>query len=177
MRRKRLLIMSGLLIFLVVAYIKSCAYLPIKGTAIDSETKQPIEGAVVLADWTVGRGLPGLSYTDIYKVVETLTDRNGHFKIDAYVLRPFTETHLTIYKAGYVCWNNEFIFPGYKHREGFRWENNNKYELEKFKKEYSYADHVSFIDRLIPALDARDPFNKAYEWEAGMRQKEWGDKK
>ncbi|XCN74588.1 MAG: hypothetical protein Q3M24_07540 [Candidatus Electrothrix aestuarii] len=30
---------------------------------LDAKTKQPIEGAVVLAEWTAGRGLPGLSNT------------------------------------------------------------------------------------------------------------------
>ena len=168
---KKPLILLCVLVIIVAVYIKSCSYVPINGTVVDVETKLPIEGAVVLAEWTVGKGLPGLSYTDIYKVVETMTDKNGRFTVDAYVFRPFiNKPQLTIYKAGYVCWNNEFIFPGFKHRTDFIWERNRIYAMERFSPKYSLLDHVSFIRHFVTS--STQLFEKAYRWEEIMEQRE-----
>jgi len=44
------------LILLTLACLSGC-YFPISGQVIDAETLQPIEGAVVLVEWTKVRGL------------------------------------------------------------------------------------------------------------------------
>ena len=175
MKKKGILITSAIFILViasVIVYLKSCAYLPIKGTVIDAETGKSIEGAGILAWWTVESLIPEGSST--YKAVETFTDKNGRFKLNVYILRPVSDCYLTIYKAGYVGWNNQFIFPDFEHRNDFKWESNREYALERFKKEeYKYKDHVRFISLFVPpSTDARDPFVRAYEWEMMMSLKE-----
>lgn len=79
---------------------------PFKGKVVDSDTKKPIEGAVVLA----------LYYYEIYGVAgadlilkdgqETLTDENGEFELPRtrrwFVLhRGYPEGTLEIFKPGY----------------------------------------------------------------------------
>jgi len=177
--RKRLLIVTTLPALILITYIKFFTYLPLEGTVVDAETRRPIEGAVIFAEWTIAPmawiGLPTTSY---YRLFETTTNQNGQFKIKVYVFNPIVnKPTLTIYKAEYVCWKSSYIFPGNNHRDGFKWKSNTLYPLEKFKTEYSHADHVEFIGRGVPILDARDPFEKAYEWERMMRQEELRKKK
>ena len=178
-KKKLLFVTLGILALILIIYVKWFTYFPIDGTIVDAETKQPIEGAVVLVEWTITpMAWLGMPTTTSYRVIETMSDKSGKFKIKGYVLNPIVnKPNLTIYKAGYVCWNNRYIFPAYKDRQDFKWTNSRKYSMEKFMKDYSYADHVSFIGKFIPLLDARDPFEKAYEWERMMRQKEWGNQK
>ena len=172
MKKKVTLLIAAILVVIFGFYVMNI-YLPIEGTVMDSETKQPIEGAIVLVWWTIQKGVPGLTYGTTYQLAETVTDKNGKFRINTYVLNPFVNRpDLTIYKAGYVCWNNNYTFPGLKQRAGFRWNSNREYLLEKFRSEYSHTDHVSFITSFRPALDSRDPFEKAYEWERTMSSKE-----
>ena len=146
----------------------------ITGIVVDAETGQPIEGAVILVEWTTQHGF-GLTYTESYKVVEVVTDKNGKASIEG-VSSPFVSTpRVTIYKQGYVAWNNEFIFPDWKKRTDFKWENNYVFKLEKFKPEYSYDKHADFIDKshgFGMALEKKQSIWKAYEWERDLARKE-----
>ncbi|MGB7946312.1 MAG: hypothetical protein WCH75_01390, partial [Candidatus Binatia bacterium] len=54
---------------------------PYHGTVIDSETKQPIEGAAVLAVWWKEAPAVGHYTVSYYDAQETLTDREGNFTI------------------------------------------------------------------------------------------------
>jgi len=78
---------------------------------------------------------------------------------------------LAIYKAGFVCWKNRYIFPGYKSRVAFKWKNKTIYELEDFKKTYSYAEHVSFVGSSA-FLEGAEYFRKAFSWELDVASKE-----
>lgn len=112
------------------------------GTVVDAENGQPIEGAVILIEWTTIKGLPGLSHTESSKIIEMLTDKDGKFTItDTYTQTP----HVTVYKKGYVAWNNKFIFPSYKKRTDFKWASGYVFRLERFKPEYRYSNHTLFI--------------------------------
>lgn len=81
---------------------------PYRGRVIDSETKQPIVGAVVLVYWRrlapgIGHG-PAESFLD---AEEVLTDSNGEFVVGTSppgTLTPGTwvsDPHITIFKPGY----------------------------------------------------------------------------
>jgi len=139
----------------------------ITGIVVDAETGQPIEGAVILVEWTKQHGF-GLTYTESYKVVEVVTDKEGKASIEG-VSSPFVSApRVTIYKKGYVAWNNEFIFPDWKKRTDFKWGNNYVFKLEKFKPEYSYDKHTFFIHRAIlfgTAGEKKQLIQKAYDWE------------
>lgn len=86
-------------------------YEPYMGKVIDGETKQPIEGAAVLIVYYFQHfGLAG-SVTDFADAQETLTDKNGEFRIPAIRLYKFSllsgwERYpgVTVFKPGYGCY-------------------------------------------------------------------------
>jgi len=112
---------------------------------IDSQTKQPIEGAIVMADWLVvgneGRHLQYLS------VKEAITDINGNFVLpgwgpklmsyEPYAVLRYYEPTLRIFKSGHVpiVQKNELI--GNKYHSLFNTVpftfNGKTYELEPFQ--------------------------------------------
>jgi hypothetical protein len=88
---------------------------PWQAQVVSAETKQPLEGVVVLAWWTRhvrSFGGPSEEYRDSQEV---LTDKDGRFTIDSrwfFSLNPlvfFRGPFFTLFKAGY----GEFGWPGY----------------------------------------------------------------
>jgi hypothetical protein len=163
-----------LIILIALLSLMSGCYFGITGRVIDSETNQPIEGAVVLVEWTVTKGY-GLTYTESAKVAETLSDKDGNFDLPG-CYNPFAnKPDVTVYKKGYVAWNNNFIFPRYEKRMDFKWVNGYVFKLEKFKDIYSHNDHVSFLRSSIAAsqnLEAKGAIYNAFEWERYLAQQE-----
>lgn len=147
----------------------------ITGIVVDAETGQPIEGAVILVEWTEVAGLPGMTHTESHKVVEVVTDKEGKASIEG-VLSPFVDApDVTVYKKGYVAWNNHYIFPDWKKRTDFQWENNYVFKLEKFKPEYSYVEHTGFISSAIlshMAMEKKTIMFNAYKWEGHKASEE-----
>lgn len=99
-----LIILSIFLIFTVEVFAAG----PWKGKVIDIETKEPLEGAVVLVFWSRNYRTPygGSSY--FYNVKETLTDKDGRFEIPAYtpinllpIISYIKEPEFRIFKQGY----------------------------------------------------------------------------
>jgi hypothetical protein len=134
----------------------------ITGTVVDAETSTPIEGAVLLVEWTKTKGVPGMSATEVYKAIEAVTDKDGKFFIsglhDLFVNPP----RVTIYKKNYVGWNIEYIFPNYRKRTDFKWEEGIVIKLEPYKEEYSRTDHVFFLHGVTHWGKL---INEAYRWE------------
>lgn len=134
----------------------------ISGTVVDAETGQPIEGTVVLVEWTKTKGLPGMTHTEPYKVIEVISDKEGKVTISG-VFNPMVNSpRVTLYKKGYVAWNNEYIFPKWEKRKDFKWTEGVIIKLEPFKKEYSRADHVYFLHTVTHWGKL---MNEAYRWE------------
>ena len=134
-----------------------------EGKVIDAETDKPIEGAVVLVEWTATKGLPGLTHTESVKVIEAVTDKEGKFIITGALKHT---PHVTIYKKGYVAWNNKYIFPDYKKRTDFKLKNGQVFRLERFKSVYSFLAHQSFVERAIHVqlgTKSKDLFLTLYE--------------
>ncbi len=131
-------------IFILVVLSISGCYLPMSGRVIDSETKQPIEGAVVLVEWTKTHGI-GEHWTESYKVAEVVSDKDGKVRLPG-CYSPFVRPpDVTIYKKGYVAWNNYYIFPNSVHRTDFEWGSGYIFRMEKFLDTYSYLNHRLFI--------------------------------
>src|SRR3989338_10920318 len=84
----------ALTILLIIFSLSSCSYAGMSGTVIDAETGRPIEGAVVLVEWTMTKGI-GLTHTDSYKVVEKVTDKNGKFSVSG-VSNPFVDPPMIV---------------------------------------------------------------------------------
>lgn len=79
------------------------------GQILDGETKEPIEGAVVVVLYNKGTiGLGAGTLTSVINIRETLTDKEGRFRIPSYttVIQPFSwedPANFIIYKPGYVA--------------------------------------------------------------------------
>ncbi len=163
-----------LLIVFLFVFTSSC-YPSIKGTVVDSETGNPIEGAVVLVQWTKTKGLPGMPYHEVYKIIEAETDKAGKFNISS-TLNPFVDApEIVIYKEGYVAWRNDYIFPDYRKRENFKWQNNYVYKMERFKENYSKEEHHSFMSHGIigDSLEKTPKYfgSESKELEEALREK------
>jgi len=144
----------GTIIICTIFLVSGC-YLPINGRVIDAETQQPIEGAIVLVEWTKKHGF-GDAWTESYKVVETEADKDGNVKLSG-CYSPFVQPpDATVYKKGYVAWSNRWIFPGYEKRTDFRWGKGYVFKLEKFKDTYSYTDHQMFTTLSINSTIDRE---------------------
>lgn len=126
-RRNRLIV---LILIIMIASTAGCLYHKpeFSGQILDKETKQPIEGAVVVAVYNkeymgVGAG----ANTKIINVRETLTNSDGKFHIPSYatlIVPVFSrESYATfvIFKPGYASIsgaNLEDLFMGEKGQEG-----------------------------------------------------------
>ena len=166
-------ILFGVALIIVLYFILS--YLGrITGTVVDAETNQPIEGAAILVEWSISVSV-GYSATDSYKVVETVTGKDGKFSVLT-VLNPFVDPPiLTIYKKGYVAWNSERIFPEGNKRQDFEQGKDVVAKLEIFKESYSHDRHVMFIDSCIRSSQAFEEKRKMYQaldWELSMARAE-----
>lgn len=158
-------------IMLPVLFLGGC-YAEITGTVVDAETGAPIEGAVVLVEWTKTRGLPGLTHTESYKVIEAVTNKDGKVTISGTFSPTVNPPHVTVYKKGYVAWNNDYIFPGWVKRKDFEWRNGFVFKLEKFKEGYSHYDHSSFIGSGAVSGSGGKLLEDAYLWERKLGQQE-----
>lgn len=96
-----------------------------KGKVIDAETKEPIEGAVVVAMYYKSPIIsgPGGGSASIIHIKETLTDEKGEFYIPSYttIIQPNSVEEFAafiIYKPGYVNYPSRFpaygSFPDYR---------------------------------------------------------------
>jgi hypothetical protein len=96
-------------IFLILLLQTGCLYAfrydgPYHGKVVDQETREPIEGAVVLGTWyTIQPSVAGgVSY--YYDARETVTDKEGDFTIPGHGLRIMSNLEpmsVLIFKAGY----------------------------------------------------------------------------
>ncbi len=168
--------MRAILSLLLILTISGC-YPEITGTVLDAETGAPIEGAIVFVQWTKTKGLPGLTYHEIYKILEVETDKDGKFTISG-TLSPFVDSpEVVIYKRGYIAWRNDFIFPGWKKRTDFKYQNDILIKLEKFKEGSSHKEHLDFIDYGVSyhMSDPKNPRNRKLEnairWEKYVPEK------
>lgn len=77
---------------------------PYRGKVIDAETREPLEGVVVLGVWYREYHTPAGAVHKFYDAKETVTDKNGEFSILGLGLRVITNVipmHVMIFKAGY----------------------------------------------------------------------------
>jgi hypothetical protein len=140
-----------LFIITILFQLTGCGYPGISGKVVDGVSGMPLEGAVVLAQWTKTHGMPGLTSHSVYKIEETETDKEGMFSLSG-AYSPFLDPpEMVIYKKGYVPWRNDmdFMNPTWKHYEENIWQNNMTYKLNIFADKYTYGRLYSFLDYSI----------------------------
>lgn len=95
---------------------------------VDAETKQPLEGVVVLGVWYKRQLTVAGPTGSFYDSIEVLTDKNGAFKISGQGVLLFSNLNgidLTVFKAGYEML--EASWTGFKTRTGkmsAQWDGN-----------------------------------------------------
>lgn len=141
----------------------------IRSQVLDAQTKQPIAGAVVLGVWTRVAGVPGLTHTELVGVKEVETDARGQFEMD----RPVglgVEESVTVYRFGFVAWNNQEVFPTFKSRKSTGIPN--QILLEVFPPGESHQKHLMFIRDAMSSsmhgIERRPEFEKAIDREYRM---------
>lgn len=97
-----------LIIIFYLASLSSCYAArvdgPYEGKIIDAETGQPIEGVVILGTWYTVTITPGGGVHNFYDAQETVTDKNGDFRIKGLGLKILSNIEpmdALIFKAGY----------------------------------------------------------------------------
>ncbi len=153
-------IRSMLPVALILLMTTGC-YFPISGKVVDAETNAPIEGAVVLVEWTKTHGIGDRS-TEVYKVQEIISDKEGNISLEGCNSPFINSPRLTIYKQGYVAWNNTYIFPTFVRRANFSWHDNVTISLQTFSSNLSRKDHVFFLHTVTHWGKL---INAAYRWE------------
>lgn len=89
---------------------------PWKAQIVDAETKEPLEGVVVVAVWWKATRTLGGPSEEYHDSVEVVSDRDGRFTIPArsfFSINPlvfFRGPHFLIFKPGY----GRTVWPGYE---------------------------------------------------------------
>jgi hypothetical protein len=117
---------------------------PIEAQVVDAQTGQPLAGAVVVGVWTREAGLPGFYYRKLVGVIEMETDSQGRFTLG----RPWSlfsrQESVTVYKFGYIAWNNLFLFPLMERRQDSQVPPT--VPIERFPEAGSHRRHIGFIE-------------------------------
>ena len=77
---------------------------PFKGRVVDAETREPIEGVVVLGVWYLDTWTIAGAVGRFYDAEETVTDEKGEFTMPGKTIRVLTNlgyVYVMIFKAGY----------------------------------------------------------------------------
>lgn len=117
---KSFLLILPMLLFFVCSGCTIIGYDgPYEGRIIDFDTKKPIEGAVVFGEWNrVSPSIAGAIGT-YYDYKETLTDKNGNFKLNGVGLLFFSnidKPSIGLFKAGYEQPHSNF-WSGFKNKK------------------------------------------------------------
>jgi hypothetical protein len=143
-----------------------CATMKPTATVIDDETGKPIEGAVALCIWR--ESVEGYAWFEggmerPSKIIEILSDKDGNIYIpDYWDWHLFEEDYprLTIYKFGYVCWDQYTVYIN-ENRTELRKDFNRRHRTVRMKKwpeGFSFIRHRSFINTCT-----RDDYQKTME--------------
>jgi hypothetical protein len=131
LKRKGKIIFIGLILILllivILAHASERAY---QGKVIDAETKEPIEGAVVVAYWWEEKGAFLGSMERLKDVKETLTDRDGKWSIIGpesdkekivrgmlsaiAIVWAIRDPSFIVFKPGYCSWPEGFFIDACK---------------------------------------------------------------
>ncbi len=146
--RVLMVVVAVVSVLMILDYIFTPSYDPITVRVIDAESKKPIKGAVIMAEWIQTKGL-GLTYHPSYRVIEVKSNSKGETVLQGIPRGKARLDVVAVYKKGYVLWSNHNVFAGSRMLTNFEWKNNYVFEMARFKPEYSYLKHTRFISSAI----------------------------
>jgi len=121
-----------LLIILLGLSLTGCVYVvrydgTYSGKVVDMDTRDPIEGAVVLGTWSIESPTIAGAHSDYYDARETITGRNGEFSIPGQGLRVMSRLlpmRILIFKAGYSYEQEDYnsLKTGLYSKDRIKWE-------------------------------------------------------
>lgn len=122
---------------------------------VDADSGEPIEGAVAIAIWRK-HSIKEAAWFEGGKMVpvrieEAISDKEGKVYFEDFWDWHLFENRyprLTVYKFGYVCWDQKQLFTsveGSTIRKDFD-EENRVVRMEKWPKDFSFVRHGSFVD-------------------------------
>jgi len=133
---------------------------PWSGRVIDSETKQPIEGAAVVMVWQTQQEGGFAAVFHYLDSEETLTDKDGKFEIGA---KSFTQTRglskvygpkMVIYKPGYGSYPGYQVIPKpWTTHENYFEKEGAVVELPKFKSKKDRTNALNEMESLLSLPD------------------------
>ena len=149
-------------------------------TVVDEETGEPVEGVVAIAIWRK-HSIKERAWWEggtmvVVKIKEAVSDKDGNIYIDGFwgwYIAKNRYPRLTIYKPGYVCWDQINLYEG-----GLRKDFDKDHRIariEKWSEGFSFNAHSSFVNGVTfgDIYDApRKLFNKAFDYERPFRIKE-----
>lgn len=161
--RKGVEAISLIILFLLAGWVSpAIADGPWQAQVVDAETKQPLEGVVVLAVWDKhmrGFGVHGdLGYGESEEV---LTDKDGRFTIAArssFTLNPFVylkDPEFLIFKSGY----GRAVWPEYKNAE--QWPKEKREQLNSYARLFQLDGIVIEMSRLRTLDERKEYLGKA----------------
>src|SRR4030042_2992961 len=133
MKRLSKYILAGVVfVVFLIAALDFAEAKTFKGRVIDADTKEPIEGAVVVASWYKAIATIAGESTTLKDVKECLTDKNGDWSIRGPKGKPYApipllslfipytrEPVFIVFKPGYCSWPNGFSIEACKGRMTF----------------------------------------------------------
>ena len=176
--KRRLAIWAGVLgvLFLWSAYPWVYWADPIKATVVDAQTKQPVEGVIVVAMWVLKGGMHR-DEVGFLEVLETVTDAEGRFYFDGWgpMRRPrwgilnTQDPEIFLFKDGYRFERllNEHQGQATKGAMGRRSTWNGKtIPLERFEGEIKeYAQSLSYLSSRIHLVAVGSLPHRSCEWQ------------
>jgi hypothetical protein len=122
-------ILAGVVMVVFIVMVSWAQANTFKGRLIDADTKEPIEGAVVVAYWYKAIDTIAGESTTLKDVKECLTDKNGEWSISGTKGRPHgpipplslfisytREPLFIVFKPGYCSWPNGFSIDACRNR-------------------------------------------------------------
>ena len=152
--------------FLLLALAGTGCAATLKGQVVDAQTGKPIAGAVILGIWTKYVGPPGLESGRLVGVKETEADAEGRFVLETLA----GEESVTVYKFGYVAWNNLFTFPTSARRADTSVPA--RILLERFPPGQSHQRHMDFVDDARRSATGYGRSSIPKFWDSTRRERE-----
>lgn len=124
-------ILTGVVMVVLIAMASWVQAKTFKGRLIDADTKEPIEGAVVVASWNKAIDTIAGESTTLIDVKECLTDKNGEWSITgpkgrlpghgpipplSLFISYTREPLFIVFKPGYCSWPNGFSIDACRNR-------------------------------------------------------------